>query len=247
MDKSKIEVVPDIESLAYRCLEIFLESARKAISAKNSFHVAISGGHTPQKFFELLGNSTDAKRLVWDKIYLFWVDERYVAPDSQQSNFKLAVDTFLSKVPISRDNVYRIFTEYRDINLAAKEYEKTIRIVFHLKQNEIPQFDMVLLGLGADGHTASLLPASDVIFERKHIVATVKNILPARITLTSPVLCAAARIVMLVSGKEKAEILKQVFTSEPDPNKYPVHILWPVLNKVTWLIDSAAAGGCDSC
>ncbi len=241
MNKPRIEIVPDAESLGRRCLEIFLESARKAIDSKGAFRVAISGGHTPQRFFELLGDSAEAKALAWDKIYLFWVDERYVSPDSEQSNFKLAADTFLGRVPIPRDNVYRIFTEFKDINLAAREYEKIIRVVFNLKQNEMPQFDIIFLGLGSDGHTASLFPASGVIFETQHLTAAVENVKPARITLTGPVLCAAARIVILVSGEEKAEILKQVLTTEPDVKKYPVHLLWPVLDKITWLIDAAAA------
>ena len=241
VNKPKIEIVPDAQNLARRSLELFLESAQKAISAKDSFRVAISGGNTPRRFFELLGESAEAKTLAWDKIYLFWVDERYVAPDSEQSNFKLAADTFLSRVPIARDNVFRIFTEYKNINLAAKEYEKIIRVVFNLKQDQIPQFDIVFLGLGTDGHVASLFPASSVIFETQHLVSAVENAKPARITLTSPVLCAAARIVILVSGEEKAGILKQVLTTEPDVKKYPVHLLWPVLDKVTWLTDVAAA------
>jgi 6-phosphogluconolactonase len=241
VNKPKIEIVPDAQSLAHRSLELFIEAARRAITAKGSFRIAISGGHTPKRFFGLLGDSVEAKTLTWDKIYLFWVDERYVAPDSEQSNFKLAADTFLAKVPIPRDNVYRIFTEYKDIKLAAREYGKIISVVFRLKQNEIPQFDIVFLGLGSDGHIASLFPASGVIFETQHLVVVVENAKPARITLTGPVLCAAARIVILVSGEEKAQILKQVFTTEPDVGKYPVHLLWPVLDKVTWFADAAAA------
>ena len=241
VDKPKIEIVPDAQGLARRCLELFIDSARKAISEKDSFRVAISGGKTPKRFFELLGESKEAKALAWDKIYLFWADERYVAPDSEQSNFKLAADTFLAKVPIPRDNVFRIFTEYKDINLAAKEYEKIIRVVFRLKQNEIPQFDIVFLGLGPDGHIASLFPSSGAIFETQHLAAAIENAEPARITLTGPVLCAAAKIVILVSGEEKAGILKQVLTAEPDVKKYPVHLLWSVLDRVTWLVDSQAA------
>lgn len=241
VNKPKIEIVPDAQDLARRSLELFIDSARKAIAAKGSFRVAISGGQTPRRFFELLGESAGAKTLAWDKIYLFWVDERYVAPDSEQSNFKLAADTFLGKVPIPQDNVYRIFTEYKDINLAAKEYEKIIRVVFNLKQNEVPQFDIAFLGLGTDGHIASLFPASSAIFETQHLAAAIEDAKLARITLTSPVLCAAARIVILVSGEEKAGILKQVLTTEPDVKKYPVHLLWPVLDKVTWLTDAAAA------
>jgi 6-phosphogluconolactonase len=241
VDESKVEIVPDAQGIARRSLELFIEAAGKAISTKGAFRVAISGGHTPQKFFELLGESTEAKALAWSKIYLFWVDERYVSPDSEQSNFKLAADTFLAKVPIPRDNVYRILTEYKDINLAAREYEKIISVVFNLKQHEVPQFDIIFLGLGSDGHTASLFPGSSLIFETQHLAAAVEDAEPARITLTSPILLAATKIVMLISGEEKTGILKKVLTAEPDVKKYPVHLLWPVLDKVTWLADASAS------
>ncbi len=240
MSKPKIEIVPDAENLAGRSLELFIEAARKAIIAKGSFRVAISGGQTPRRFFELLGESAEAKALAWEKIYLFWADERYVAPDSEQSNFKLAADTFLNKVPVSEDNIFRIFTEYSDSNLAAKEYERIIRIVFELEQNQFPRFDMIFLGLGSDGHIASLFPKDSAVSEAKKFAAVVKGSKPDRITLTPPVLCAALRLVISVAGAEKASILKEILTTEPDAAKYPVHILWPVLNKVTWLVDSAA-------
>lgn len=241
MNKPKIEVVSDVEKLARRSLELFIESAKKSIDGRGIFHVAISGGHTPKRFFELLGESAEAKALVWDKVQLFWVDERYVAPDSAQSNFKLAADTFLGKAAIPRDNIFRILTEYKNINLAAREYEQIIRVVFGLKQNQLPQFDMIFLGLGADGHIASLFSGNDTVLKTDKPVAVVENVKPARITLTGSVLCAAASLAILVSGQEKSQILKQIFTVEPDAKKYPVHILWPVLDKVTWLVDSQAA------
>lgn len=241
MNKPKIEIVPDAQGIAGRSLELFIEAAQKSINERGVFRVAISGGNTPKRFFELLGKSAQAKALPWDKVYLFWADERYVSPDSQLSNFKLAADTFLARVPVPRDNVYRVFTEYKDINRSAREYEQIIRVVFGLKQNQVPQFDMIFLGLGSDGHIASLLPAGEAILKIDKLVAVVEEAKPARVTLTGPVLCAAVNLVILVSGEEKSQILKKIFTVEPDAKKYPVHILWPVIDKVTWLVDSAAA------
>lgn len=241
--KPNVEVVSDPESLAYRSVELFVADAQKAIKAKNVFYLALSGGHTPKRFFELLGEVPQARSLPWDKIQLFWVDERYVPPDSQWSNYRLAVDTFLTKVAIPQENVHRIPTEHSDIKIAAHYYEDTIRRVFGLKENQVPQFDLIVLGMGVEGHTGSLFPNSYAPFDTENL-ASVVYILDEklnRITLTHPVLCAASHLAVLVSGEEKADILKEVLTSEPDEVRYPIHILWPVLDKVTWLVDSDAA------
>jgi 6-phosphogluconolactonase len=241
--KPNVEIVSDPETLAHKCVELFVAGAQKAIEVKNVFHVAISGGNTPRRFFELLGELPQAKALPWDNIQLFWVDERYVPPDSQWSNYKLAADTFLAKVPIPDENIHRIPTEYVDSKAAAQCYEETIREVFALQEKQIPECDLIILGMGADGHTGSLFPDSFAPFDAENLACVVYVLDEKlnRITLTHPVLCAAARLVVLVSGEEKAGILKQVLTSEPDEVRFPIHVLWPILNKVTWLIDSQAA------
>jgi len=249
--KPNVEIASDAESLAHRSIEIFVADAQKAIKAKGVFYVAISGGHTPFRFFQLLGEMPQAKSLPWDKIQVFWVDERYVSPDSQWSNYKLAADAFLNKVAIPQENIHRIPTEYGDIKVAARCYEDTIRRVFSLKQDQVPEFDLVVLGMGVEGHTGSLFPNSYAPFDKENLACvvyvgprfagTLLNEKLNRITLTHPVLCAAAHLAVLVSGEEKAGILKEVLTSEPDEVRYPIHILWPVLDKVTWLLDSDAA------
>jgi 6-phosphogluconolactonase len=241
--KPKVEIIPDVQGLARRGLELFVAEAQKAIEARGSFFVAISGGNTPKHFFELLGEAPPSRSLRWDRIHLFWVDERYVPPDSQWSNYRLAADTFLTRVAIPEENVHRIPTEHCDFELAASCYEETIREVFGLQPGQIPQFDLILLGMGADGHTGSLFPNSYAPFDTDDLacVVYVMDETLNRITLTHPVLCAASRLVVLVSGKEKARILKEVLTSEPDEVRYPIHILWSVLDKVTWLADSEAA------
>ncbi len=238
-----LEIASDPEHLAARSVEVFVDEAQNAIKAKDVFHVAISGGNTPRRFFELLSDVPKAKSLPWDKIHLFWVDERYVPPDSQWSNYKLAADTFLPKVAIPDENVHRIPTEHSDFKLAAQQYEETIRRIFGLDQKQVPQFDLILLGMGVEGHTGSLFPDSYAYLDTEDLVCVVYILDDKlnRITLTHPVLRAASRLAVLVSGEEKAGILKEVLTSKPDDVRYPIHVLWPILNKVTWLIDKNAA------
>ncbi|MHC4148680.1 MAG: 6-phosphogluconolactonase [Planctomycetota bacterium] len=241
--KANIEVVPDSENLALRGLELFVAEAEKAVKARGIFYIAISGGNTPKRFFELIGETPRAKSLAWDKVHLFWVDERYVPPDSQWSNYKLAADTFLAKVEIPEENIHRIPTEYSDFKTAAQSYEETIRRVFGLPEKELPQFDLILLGMGAEGHTGSLFPNSYAPFDTEDLACVVYVLDEKlnRITLTHPVLCAASHLAVLVAGEEKASILKEVMTNEPDEVQYPIHTLWPILDKVTWLVDSQAA------
>ena len=238
-----LEIACDPEHLAARSLEIFVDEAQNAIKARGVFRVAISGGNTPKRFFELLGDSPKARSLPWEKIHLFWVDERYVPPDSKWSNYNLAADTFLTKVPIPDENVHRIPTEFDDFNVAAQHYEETIRRVFGLDSKQVPEFDLILLGMGVEGHTGSLFPDSYACLDVEDLVCVVYLLDDKlnRITLTHPVLRAASRLAVLVSGEEKAAILKEVFTSRPDDVRYPIHVLWTILDKVTWLVDKNAA------
>ncbi len=242
--KYNIEVASDAEDLAHRTVQLFVAAAREAIETRGAFYTAISGGHTPARFFRLLAGAPEAKSLPWDQIHIFWVDERYVPPDAEESNYKLAADAFLDKVSIPPANVHRIPTEYEDISEAARAYERTIRTVFGLEKGEVPEFDLIVLGMGADGHTGSLFPNSYATFDT-HDLACVVYVLNGttknRITLTPPVLLAARRLVVLVCGAEKARTLREVLTSEPDEVRYPIHVLWPVLDKMTWLVDREAA------
>ncbi len=241
--KPNIEVVSDPESLAKRNVEIFIADAQKAVDTRGVFCVAISGGNTPKRFFELLGETAQANSLPWDRTHLFWVDERIVSADSVLSNYKLAADTFLAKVPIPRQNIHRIPTEYEDFEAAARTYEDTIREVFALEVGQIPEFDLMVLGVGSDGHTGSLFPNSYALFDTEDLACVVYILddTPNRITLTRPVMCAASHLVVLACGREKADILKNILTSEPDEVRYPIHALWPALGKVTWLVDHEAA------
>ena len=245
-DKLNIEIASDPEDLARRTVQMFVSAAREAIRSRGVFYTAISGGHTPKRFFQLLADVPEARFLPWDKVHVFWVDERYVPADSEASNYKLAADTFLDKIDIPRANIHRIETEHEDIHDAVRAYEREIRSAFGLQEGEIPPFDLIVLGMGGDGHTGSLFPNSYAAFDTDDLASAVyvmddKTL--NRVTLTHPVLLAARRLLVLVSGPEKAQTLKEVFTNEPDEVRYPIHILWPVLGKITWLVDRGAASG----
>ncbi len=244
MAKHHIEVASDAEDLARRAVQSFVQAAREALESRGNFYTALSGGHTPVRFFQLLATVPEAKSLPWDQIHVFWVDERYVPPDSEASNYRLAADTFLERVGIPPANVHRIPTEYEDIKDAVHAYERTIREVFGLGEGEIPEFDLIVLGMGSDAHTGSLFPNTYATFDTEDLATVVyvmDNATKNRVTLTPPVLLAARRIMVLVSGPEKAQILKEVLTSEPDEVKYPIHVLWPALDKMEWLVDREAA------
>lgn len=238
-----VEVTSDAEDLARRSVELFVTTAQEALESRGRFYTALSGGLTPKRTFELLGASSIAKSLPWQDIEVFWVDERYVPPDSPYSNYRLAAEAFLSRVPIPPDNVHRIPTESEDISTAARAYEATLRDVFAVEPGQVPQFDLIVLGMGTDGHTGSLLPNSYAPFNMDALVSVVYVLgeTLSRITLTHPVLRAAHRLAVLVSGQEKAQTLSDVLTGEPDEVRYPIHILWPVLNKIVWLVDRDAA------
>lgn len=242
---SKLKIVKGAgeNNFASEAVEIFIHEALSAISAKGKFFVAVSGGHTPLGFFEHMAHNAKAKSLAWDKIELFWVDERCVSIDSDANNYKLAADTFLPEVPIPDSNIHRIAGENPDYNNAASQYEEKIRQVFGLGPGEMPQFDLIILGMGPDGHIGSLLPDSYALFNTENLACVVYRIEGEynRITLTHPVLCNASHLLIMIAGQEKADIVKEVLHGEPDEVKYPVHTLWPILEKVTWLIDNEAA------
>ncbi|MBL7106856.1 MAG: 6-phosphogluconolactonase [Phycisphaerae bacterium] len=241
--KPKITVVEDIEDLAGKSLEMFFDYAKKAIKNEGVFRFAVSGGYTPRRFYEMLGESSMSKKFDWSKAHIFWVDERYVDIESDQNNYKMANETFLKKINIPEDNIHRIPTRDPNFETSARQYENTIRNVFSVEPCQLPVFDLVVLGMGSDGHTGSLFPDSYAALDTENLVCVVycMNDKLNRITLTSPVISAAEHIMVLVSGEEKASVLKAVLNSKSDDVRYPIHFLWPVLNKVAWIVDKAAA------
>lgn len=233
----------DAEALADVALKYFITYANRAIEKQGVFRVAISGGSTPARFYERLSDKSVASMIQWDKVHIFWVDERCVPPSSEASNFGLATHTFLLDVPIPGENIHRVTGEAENYAEAVSEYEQLLHSVFNISKGQIPVFDLIILGMGSDGHIGSILPNSYAQLKTDDLVSVVYRMNGDynRITLTIPVMKEAQRILILVSGKNKSQIVRDVFRTEPDPVKYPVHALWPVQHKIRWLIDESAA------
>lgn len=240
--KPHIVLLDSPEDLASRALTLFVDAAERAIRSRGRFFVAISGGRTPAVFFELLVEAEASKQLQWDCVEIFWVDERCVRPDDRDSNYRLADELFLSRVPLNPENIHRIPAELSDPELAAAKYSEMICDAFGIADGSAAVFDLIVLGMGTDAHIASLFPGFETINETDKLAAAVRLPDPGldRVTLTKPVITAAEHIVILISGSDKARTLSAVLKSGPDEHKYPVHILWPVLDKVTWLVDNEA-------
>jgi len=241
--KPHIVVLDDTRRVAEEVLRVFVNRVREALRKRGVFYFAIPGGKTPLEFYKLLGDSEEAKKLKWDGIHLFWVDERLVSKDSQDSNYKLAADTFLNKVELPRENIHRVRTEFGDYETCALVYEKELRDIFGIAAQQVPQFDLALLGMGGDGHIASLFPGSGGLENSQvgKLAGVVYGREFDRITLTPQVLLEAREIVVVVTGEKKAGVISKVFNSNPDKLKFPVHLLWEKSGKVTFIMDKSAA------
>ena len=233
-----VKIVPDSAALARAAAQEFHRLAEAAVGDRDRFSVALSGGNTPRDVYSLLAD--EHKELPWDKIHIFFGDERHVPPDHPDSNFHMASESLLSRVPIPENNVHRIRAEL-DADSAALDYEGQLREFFQLIDHGWPRFDLVLLGLGDDGHAASLFPGSAALTEsaRMAVANWVEKFRAFRITLTYPVLNHAAEVVFLVSGESKAEILNDVL--RPGVKKYPAQSVQPVNGRLLWLVDHDAA------
>lgn len=229
--------------MAERAAHLLAELCEQAIAERGIFTMAISGGDTPVPLFNLLASPDWAERLPWEKIALYWVDERCVAPDHPRSNYGVARRTLLSEVPATR--FYRMRGELNPEE-AARAYEELLREHFSLAPGEFPRFDCVLLGMGEDGHTASLFPNEPVLDETKHLVVDqyVRSIKTDRLSLTLPVINHARHCLFLVSGAEKHPMLTKVLNLlEPPSHAFPAQLVRPPLGELVWIIDEAAATG----
>ena len=237
---SKIEILPDSAYVAQRAAELIVAQNQVALSQNNLFTIALSGGSTPKRLYELLGDPTKQFRsqLPWDRIHFFWSDERHVPPDNPDSNYRMVREALLAHVPVLPSNIHRIQSEKPDASQAADDYEKQLATFFN---HELPRFDLVLLGLGTDGHTASLFPGSVALEETHRLVTApwVEKLNTYRITMTLPILNNASTIIFLVSGEDKAEILGDVLQGEP--NHFPAQRIKPTSGTLTWLVDAPAA------
>src|SRR5579859_627873 len=224
--------------------EEVVRSAEEAVAARGRFTIALSGGSTPKNLFTLLATNARST-LPWDRMFFFWGDERHVPPTDPDSNYRMADEAMLSKIPVAAGNVFRIPTENPDASAAAEAYEQTLRRFFQLGPGAFPQFDLILLGMGPDGHTASLFPSTVALQEKSRLVVAnwVEKLKASRITLTLPVLNAARCIAFLVSGTDKADALKAVLEGDASGEQYPSKLVRPSDGRLIWLVDRAAASG----
>jgi 6-phosphogluconolactonase len=234
-----IHVYPDIDTLSRAAAELFFQTAHRAVEKSGRFTVALSGGHSPQKMYEFLAGTPYRNQVPWDNTFVFWGDERCVPKNDPRSNARMAFNALLKFVPVPSQHIHRM--------ICALTPEETMdhydTILKHNFAGELPRFDLILLGLGTDGHTASLFPESAILEEKKRWVVEVRR--PGedirRISLTLPVINNAEKIVFLVFGEEKAEILSQVLEGPYQPQKLPAQLVQPFNNDINWLVDEAAA------
>jgi 6-phosphogluconolactonase len=237
--KPEIIICPDAQALARLGAEQFTANGAEAISRSGRFAVALSGGSTPAALYRLLASPEFRERVDWSRVHFFWGDERCVPPDHQDSNFRMTRETLLDAIQAPSENIHRIVGELEPA-AAAAGYEAELRRFFGA---QIPRFELVLLGLGEDGHTASLFPNSSALDERQRWVAAtyVQKLRSHRVTLTVPVLNAAAQVVFLVAGASKAEIVKEILRPDRDPSLFPAARIQPSNGILTWLISEDAA------
>lgn len=226
------------EKAAEACARQLMLRLEEALSGRSMATLAISGGSTPKLMFAHLAR----QRFEWDRVRLFWVDERMVPPTSAESNYRLAEESFLKPTHFPHRNVHRIHGELRPDD-AAERYTREIQDAFGLKEGELPRFDVIHLGMGADGHTASLFPGEPLIESREGIASAVlvEKLARWRVTLLPAVLLKASHLLMLVSGADKAEALKQVIEGAYEPQRYPAQIVPHHARHVTWFVDKPAA------
>ncbi|GAA3770205.1 6-phosphogluconolactonase [Terriglobus aquaticus] len=230
------------DRVAQAAAEVFTKYVVDAVQARGVARVAISGGTTPKRMFALLAAEPFAQQVPWDKLELYWVDERCVGPDNADSNYRMTREQLLSKVPLPADKVFRMEGEL-DPEEAAAKYETYLRNNFRLEGAQAPAFDLIFLGMGDDGHTASLFPHTQAINELGRLV--VANHVPQkdtwRITLTAPVINHGKRVVFLIEGGAKAERLHEVLLGNYDPEALPSQLIRPESGHVYLLLDAEAA------
>jgi 6-phosphogluconolactonase len=244
--KLKIEylVEADGAALARRAAEQFVEIAQQAVTKRGRARIAISGGSTPKAAFQLLANPAEPflKHMPWDKLDLYWVDERTVPPDDADSNYRMTREVMLDNVPLRAEQVHRMEGELEP-EVAAARYESLLRNTFRLEGAETPLFDLIALGMGDDGHTASLFPHTEAIHDMGRLVTA--NHVPQkdtwRITLTWPVINQGRSVFFLIGGKNKAELVKEVFMGPRDPERLPSQLIWPSSGILTLILDKDAA------
>jgi 6-phosphogluconolactonase len=238
----EIRVLTTPQELFAAAAEEVIRAANEAVTQHGRFTIALSGGSTPKALFNLL--ATNAKTaLPWDKMFFFWGDERHVGPTDPDSNYRMADEAMLSKVPVPAGNIFRFPAENPDAAEVASAYEKTLQTFFQLPPGGMPSFDLILLGMGPDGHTASLFPGTAGLQEKSRLVIAnwVEKLKTHRLSFTLPVLNAARCVAFLVSGTDKASMVKTVLEENVPGEQYPAKLVHPSHGKLIWFLDRGAA------
>jgi len=239
-----LQTVADAAQLAEEAARFFARHAADTIAKRGVFRVALSGGSTPRALYQRLATLQGPEGSIdWGRVQLFFGDERHVPPDHADSNYRMVKEALVSRALVPDANVFRIRTEMPDAAEAAADYERTIRNAFQIRQGEWPRFDLVLLGMGPDGHTASLFPDTPVLHERSRLAAAVwvVSMQTWRVSLTPPVFNHARDVLFLVSGAEKANTLRAVLQGGPEADHLPSRLIAPSDGLVHWFVDAAAA------
>jgi 6-phosphogluconolactonase len=232
-----------LEDMSEAAAQLIIAGARGAASSGKPFGLALSGGHTPQRLFQLLATDAISDQLPWHHIHLFQVDERCVPPDTAQSNYRMIREAWLDRVPSAMAHFHRMEAERADLDRAAHDYADALAEVLEPAPGQFPRLNLVLLGMGNDGHTASLFPGSKALSEMKLWVVPnhVEKLKMYRMTLTYPVLNAAAELVFMVAGEDKAETLQKVLHAADGAPQFPAQGIRPTNGHVRWYLDQAAA------
>ncbi|MEK6738218.1 MAG: 6-phosphogluconolactonase [Planctomycetota bacterium] len=241
--KPEITVVSNPEELSLRTAEEFIRRSEESIREKGYFTAALSGGSTPKELYRLLTDNRCSNRIAWERVNLFWSDERCVPSDHIKSNYRMVRELLIDQAPIPKGNIYRMPAELGDHARAAMEYTQTLKTFFHLKAGEFPRFDLILLGMGDDGHTASLFPHTPALDDTGGLVSAnyVEKLGEYRLTLTVPLINRAAHIVFLISGESKATVLRDVVEGDYQPHRLPSQFIRPENGRLLFLVDRMAA------
>ena len=239
----EVRILRDGAAITRRAAEKFIEIAAAAVGQKGSFAVALSGGSTPKALYSLLvSDATLRAQVPWDGMHVFFGDERHVGPDDELSNYRMARESMFAKSPLKSEQIHRVKGEFPEAEDGAKEYEEQIRGHFKLREGQFPRFDLIFLGMGEEGHVASLFPGTKALHEQKRIVVHnwVGKVLMDRITLTAPVINSAANVIVMATGAAKAPALTAVLERVYEPEQLPAQLIKPVNGKLLWLVDPAA-------
>src|SRR2546421_5896731 len=238
----QISIYPDTNTLSREAAQFIVRLANEAIVTHGRFTIALSGGSTPKVLYSLLGDEPYRSQIDWAQVDIFWSDERCVPPDSEESNYHLAQQVLLNKIPIPASQVHRMPADQPDRDIASQAYTEEMQRTFGT--NGIPNFDLIQLGMGPEGHTASLFPHQPSLHEQQRLVMSVSvpKPPPPRLTFTPPILNAARHVLFLVTGSEKADAVQAVLEGPYQPDEYPAQIVRPTNGEVTWMLDTAAAG-----